>query len=136
MIEIDTKFTNTLDDEFRMFEESVRDEVLLAGVAKMAAVVYEEVKANASRHVLTGTLLAAVYRAYSPEKSKQGVQVYNVSVNKSDAPHWHFLELGTSRQAAQPFIRPATDKLQDAVNAGEKRMSQKLKEVIGNNRPK
>jgi HK97 gp10 family phage protein len=127
MIGIETKFETPLDDNFDRFTKKMQDEILLSGVAVMAKVIYEEVKSNVhTNHFDTGTLFNAIYRAYSPEKSVDGKQVYNVSVNKRDAPHWHFLELGTSKQAAQPYLRPALDKMTAAVRAGELRMAEKM----------
>lgn len=121
-----TNLTGDITSGLDKLEAKIKGEVLLSGVAAMARVIYDEVKLNASRHVKTGTLANAVYRAYSPERSKDGVQIYHVSVNKKKAPHWHFLELGTSRQPAQPFIRPALDHMQQAIKAGQDRMKDRL----------
>lgn len=129
MVEIQTSLTGDLGLD--KLEEKVRSGVLLSGVAAMAKVIYDEVKLNTSRHVKTGTLHNAVYRAYSPERSKDGTQVYHVSVNKRKAPHYHFLEYGTSRQRAQPFLRPALDHMQQAADVGIDRMKAKLAGGIG-----
>ena len=133
MINIESKFKDVDDlGGLDKFESRIKQSVLFSGVAAMANVMYEEVKTNASKHVKTGLLLSAVYRAYSPESSNDDRKVYKVSVRKGGkggAPHWHFLEYGTSRQRARPFIRPAFDKIQSAIEAGTKRMSERLDEL-------
>lgn len=129
MVDIDTRLTGNVELNLDKFESAIKQKVLFSGVAAMAKVMYDEVQLNASRHVKTGKLLGAVYRAYSPEKSDDAQKVYHVSVNKKKAPHWSFLENGTSRQPATPFIRPALDRLPDAIKAGNARMAERFDEV-------
>lgn len=126
MVEIGSKLSGDISASLDSFEAKIRGEVLLSGVAAMARVIYDEVKLNTSRHVKTGTLHNAVYRAYSPERSVGGVQVYHVSVNKRRAPHWHLLEYGTSKMSAKPYLRPALDRMQDAIKAGSERMRERI----------
>lgn len=126
MVEIQTSLSSDITSGLDALEKKIEGEVLLSGVAAMARVIYDEVKLNTTRHVKTGTLRDAVYRAYSPESSTDSSKVYHVSVNKKKAPHWHFLEYGTSRQAAQPYLRPAFNRIQDAIKAGSDRMKDRL----------
>jgi HK97 gp10 family phage protein len=139
MISIDAKLTGDLAGDLDRFEAKIKDSVIFSGVAAMARVIYDEVKVNTSGArkggpkdppgVKTGTLNNAIYRAYSPEKSSDGVKVYNVSVNKSKAPHWHLIEYGWSRAPAHPYIRPALSRMKDAGDAGMARMTERMIEV-------
>ena len=129
MVEIQMKLDPRITDGLDKFEVRISNEVLLSGVAAMARLVYDELKLNTSPPRMgrvTGTLHDAVYRAYSPERSVGGFQIYHASVNKKKAPHWHFLEYGTSKQGARPYIRPAFDRVGDAINAGKRRITELL----------
>lgn len=140
MIKIETKLTGDLDQALRRYEAKVSGGVIFSGAAAMARVIYEEVRLNASPERLNkaggrrpkgrqpGTLRDAIYRAYSPEESSDGVRVYKVSVNKAKAGHWHWVEFGNSKQAATPYIRPALDRMSDAARAGMERMRERLSE--------
>lgn len=61
-----------------------------------AQVLYEAVKVNVtSIGGVTGNLARAVYQAFSPEHSINGVRAqYHVSWNARKAPHGHLLEWG------------------------------------------
>ncbi len=68
-----------------------------------------------------GTLRRAVYQAYVQDESGPGRATYRVSWNKSHAFYGRFVEFGTAKMAAKPFLRPAFDAAQpraiSAVNA-------------------
>lgn len=49
--------------------------------------------------IVTGNLLKGVYSSHTP-----GTFVAEAGIN---APHWHFAEYGTRKQAARPVIRPS-----------------------------
>ena len=76
-----------------------------------------------------GTLKASIYRAYSPEKSSESLKLYRISWNKKDAPYGSMVEFGTSRAPAHPFLRPAFGRVNDAIQAGKTRMTQKMSEL-------
>ncbi len=150
MLDIETKLTGDLAGALDRFEKKIQGQVLIAGVAKMARVIYDEVKLKAPTlgrpHWFYGThqryllpvdaLKNAVYRVYAKEQSSDTVKYYKVSVNKKKAPHWAMVEYGTSRAPAHPYIRPAFDKMGAAIEAGKVRMREqigKLGEIeIGN----
>jgi HK97 gp10 family phage protein len=68
-----------------------------------------------------GTLRRAVYQAFVEDESGQGRATYRISWNKSHAFYGRFVEFGTAKMAAKPFLRPAFDAAQpraiSAVNA-------------------
>ncbi len=128
---IDVKLGGDLEGDLSRFEQDVKDKVLFSGVAAMAQVIYDEARINAERHKKTGLLQSAIYRVYSPEKSGDAVKTYRVSWNKKKAPHGHLIEFGTSRSPAYPFIRPSFDRINDAIKAGQERMTERMGEVTG-----
>jgi HK97 gp10 family phage protein len=108
-------------------ENKVREKVLLSGAATMAKVIYDEAKLNASRNIKTGTLHDAIYRVYAKDKSSDSKVTYEISWNKTIAPHGHLIEFGTSRAPAYPFIRPAFDHIDQAIQTGQQRMQEVMK---------
>jgi HK97 gp10 family phage protein len=135
MIKVDTKLSGDLAGDLQKFEKKLKESVLFSGVAAMAKVTYDEVKANAAGandgpHIKTGTLYSAIYRVYSPEKSTDDQKTYRVSWNHKKAPHGHIIEFGSSRAPAFPFVRPAFDHIQAAIDAGRARMAQRLADGV------
>lgn len=126
---IDAQLSGDLALDLSRFEQKIKDQVLFSGVAAMAKVIYDEVKLNAAPPRLgmkTGRLQESIYRAHSPEKSTDSVKTYNISWNKKKAPHGHLVEFGTSRAPAHSFLRPAFDRVREAIEAGMARMAQRL----------
>lgn len=134
MIDIQVKLGGNIEAALARYEAKIKQQALLAGVAKAAEIVYDEVRLNAARggaafpDVQTGTLEKNIYRAYVPERSTDERKVYVVGPRKSAAPHWIFLEFGTSKMAAQPFLRPSTSRIPAALEKGKRRMAERLKE--------
>jgi HK97 gp10 family phage protein len=104
------------------------ESVIYSGAAAMARVVYEEVRENTSGSKagmpgkVTGNLHESIYWVKDDGQSSPLRAVYNISWNKSKAPHGHLLEFGTSRMPAIPFLRPAASRLPEALKAGQARM--------------
>ena len=130
-MKFDTRQLSGLQAKLAAFGAKIKTEVAIEGAAGMAAVIYDEVKLNAEKNKRSGTLYNAIYRVYSPEKSTDTSKLYRVSWNKRRAPHGHLLEFGTSRAPAHPFLRPALSKLNEAIAAGQARMTKKLTEIGG-----
>lgn len=125
---LDANFSAGLD---KLVAE-VETKVLFSGAAAMALVFYDEVRANALKHFKTGTLYDAIYRVHSIERSTAERVVYEVSWNKTKAPHGHLLEFGTSRAPAYPFLRPAFAAAPQALQAGLARMTERMTEIGAN----
>ena len=71
---------------------------------------------------------APIFRdASDPYHDPKGPSVL-VGINHRIAPHWHFLELGTSKMKARPFFRPgvkaAKTKAHAIIVAGLKRIAE------------
>lgn len=54
-----------------------------------------------------GNLRDAIYQAFSKAQSTATKAEYHISFNPRKAPYGYMVELGTSRAAAHPFLRPA-----------------------------
>jgi HK97 gp10 family phage protein len=134
MINFEVKLSGDMTAALDRYEKRIKQQALLSGVAKAAEIVYEEVKLNAVRggpkapDRQSGDLLAAVYRAYLPERSTDEKKTYIVAARNKGAFYWRFLEFGTSRMPAQPFIRPSASAIPRALDAGKARMAQRLRE--------
>lgn len=96
--------------------------VLRGAVNAGAREIAEEVKVRAP--IDTGRLRAAVFRKHARELSSAMRQTFIVGVRSGkrhqqltrgrrtvnlDAFYWRFVEFGTSKMSARPFIRPAFD---------------------------
>lgn len=72
-----------------------------------------------------GSLRRAIYQAYSEDRSDQDRATYHVSWNQKKAPYGHWVENGSSRAPAQPFLRPAYEASIDrALDAGRVKFSE------------
>lgn len=129
MISIDSKLTGDLAGSLDKFAQDVREKVLFSGVAAMAKVIYDEVVINAESNKKTGLLQSSIYRVFSPEKSGDASKLYRISWNKKKAPHGHLIEFGTSRAPAYPFVRPAFDHMDAAIESGKASMATKIGEL-------
>lgn len=126
-MDLSAKLTGDLSTGLEKLEREVQERVLFSGVAAMAQVLYDEAKGRVP--VQTGTLRESIYRAYSPELSKEASKVYRISWNRTKAPHGGLIEFGTSRMAARPFIRPSFDHVGEAIKAGQDAMKAKLETI-------
>ena len=78
-----------------------------------------------------GTLRRAVYQAFADRESGDGRAMYRVSWNKTHAFYGRFVEFGTSKMAAKPFLRPAYDAARArALQAVQERMAAEVKKAI------
>lgn len=106
-----------------------------------AQVFYDEVKQrvpqsaaphkSGRRTYNPGTLRKAIYQAFADKESGDGKAVYRLSWNKKHAFYGRFVEFGTSKMAAKPFLRPAYDAVRaKALKAAQERMAAELKKAI------
>lgn len=128
-MKIESKLSGNFENALQNLQSEITQKVLFSGAAAMAKVIYDDIQNNPSFPVDSGLLKSAIYRVYSKDNSTDKKITYHVGVNKRKAPHWHWLEFGNSRIPAQPYIRPAFDKIGEAIEAGKRRMSERLKEL-------
>lgn len=127
--------------------------VLRGSVAAGAAVIRREARERAPRAVgpmpagqpPPGTLKRAIYSAQARRLSGLLQQVYHVGVvsgkrakigkaksgKSKDAYYWRFVEFGTVKMAAQPFLRPAFEaKKLEAVEAIRRYMAERIEREV------
>lgn len=139
---------DSLRAQLEDFTAEVHGQVAMRGVAAMAKVPYDAARMyapiSAKAHIFygknsrrtgvtysfhPGNLRAAIYRAFSPEKSTDTHKEYRVSWNHIKAPYGHMVEFGTSRAPAHPFLGLALSSIPDAVASGKAEMGTALIEI-------
>jgi HK97 gp10 family phage protein len=112
-----------LQAAMRQLPQNIGRNVLRGAVNAGASVIRNEVRDNApvyegkpqASHAPAGALRRAVYQKQIREASSWFKQVFYVSVRSGksqqkkglDAYYWRFVEFGTKKMAARPFLRPA-----------------------------
>lgn len=117
-------FNDDLSANLQNFADKVKGTFKEASF-KAATVLYDEMKIRAPEGP-TGNLQASIYR-FRLKETPDTQATFRVGVNARKAPHWHFLEFGTRRQAAKPFIRPTYDaKIKTAADAAVQSIKERL----------
>jgi HK97 gp10 family phage protein len=156
MIEIKSNLKDEFSSQLDAFASNVRDRVLISGAAGMAQVIYDEAVRNApvseKQHFfygsqfkksggrsgkygpyLPGALQRAIYRTFSRERSTDDRAVYRVLWRTQKppigVPYGYMVEFGTSRAAARPFMRPARNRMDDAIREGMDRMRARMGQI-------
>jgi HK97 gp10 family phage protein len=135
-----------LNEALRALPDRIARNVLRASVSAGAAVIRKEVKARApvytgpvqKGHPPPGTLKRAVFQKQARELSSLIRQNFIVGVRHGkaradkkgrtlDAFYWRFVEFGTEKMAARPFMRPAFEaKKNAAVEAIKTYMAERI----------
>lgn len=111
---------------------------LRAAVAAGARVVAAEARKNAP--VDTGTLRRAVYSKQIREESNMTQQTFYVGARfgkreqakNRDAYYFPFVEFGTAKMAAKPFMRPAFEATKEqAAEAIKDKLAQRVEQLAG-----
>lgn len=145
---VEVKGLKELNDALAQLPERIGKNVLRGAVSSAAAEVRKEAKAKApiytgpvsQGHPPPGALRRAVYQKQIPERSGPLQQTFFVGVRHGkkyqsvgkkganlDAYYFPFVEFGTSRMAARPFMRPAFEgKKNAAVQALQAYMAQRI----------
>ena len=124
-----------LDDDFKLLSNAEQRKVSRKAVRAGAVVFRDAVRANApvrsgvlkrsiSVDTVRGSVTAGVKfkKVLAKKKGKKGR-------HKSTPYYWYFLEHGTSKMSAQPFVRPAFDA--NVKQAEEAAFNQYLKDIDG-----
>lgn len=94
---------------FRNFPKQLRDEVLAKAIGRGIGPMRDKAEALAPKR--TGRLSRAIIMARDKKPQYAGMDVrYIVFVRykgTKGAKYWRFVELGTSKMAPQPYMRPA-----------------------------
>lgn len=126
-----------LNEALRQLPQNIARNVLRGAAGAGAAVIRKEARARAPvftgpvgpRHPPPGTLKKSIYQQASRALSNLVQQTFNVGVKtgkalrtksgaSANAFYWKFVEFGTAKMAARPFMRPAFEaKKHEAVAA-------------------
>ena len=126
-----------LDDDFKLLSNAEQRKVSRKAVRAGAVVFRDAVRANApvrsgllkrsiSVDTVRGSLTAGVKFKKVPAKKKGKKGKHK---HKTMPYYWYFLEHGTSKMPAQPFVRPAFDA--NVKQAEEAAFNQYLKDIDG-----
>lgn len=141
MAEVKIEGLAELKEALKLMPEKIADRVLLAATMAGAEVIRKQAMANAP--LLTGRLKANIIKRRV--RGKQGKSARSASVDvgvrshraskkgdKNNAYYWFFVENGTSKMDAKPFLRPAFDqKKEEAATAIKERLAKRIeKEAI------
>ena len=104
-----------LDDDFKLLSNAEKRQVSRKAVRAGAVVFRDAVRANAP--VSSGVLKRSISVDTVRGSATAGIKFKKVLVkkkgkkgkHKSTPYYWYFLEHGTSKMPAQPFVRPAFD---------------------------
>lgn len=125
-----------LHDALLKLPDRVAKNALRSAVNAGASVIKKQVRQNAPTD--TGLLKKNVYQKQIREASGQYQQTFAVGVRqgkarnkdgtKKELPYyWRFMEFGTSKMPARPFIRPAFEsKKEDAVKAIADKLDERI----------
>lgn len=130
-----SKIAAKLDNLTKAAEEAVRP-----AAQSGAQIFYDEVRArvpvsakphkSGKKTYNPGTLRKAIYQAFADKESGDGKALYRISWNKTHAFYGRFVEFGTSKMAATPFLRPAYDAARaKALQAVQERMAAEVKKA-------
>jgi HK97 gp10 family phage protein len=127
-----------LEQKLREFGPRLAKNGLRAAVAAGARVVANEAKRNAP--VDTGTLKRAVYLKQIREESNASQQTFFVGVRHGkgekkknrDGFYFPFVEFGTEKMAARPFVRPAFEATKEqAAEAIKAKLAERIAKLAG-----
>lgn len=124
-----------LGDDFKLLSNAEKRQVSRKAVRAGAVVFRDAVRANAP--VRSGVLKRSISVDTVRGSVTAGVKFKKVLVKKKGKKgkhksvpfYWYFLEHGTSKMSAQPFVRPAFDA--NVKQAEEAAFNQYLKDIDG-----
>lgn len=146
------RMRGSMVDALQQLREDVQTKALRSAVYAGAKVLADELEVRVP--VDDGQLKAAVYTHHDDERSVNGRQIYQVGVNKKKAPHWFNVEYGHWRinvvvrgpggrvlatkerlptpvwTPAHPYLRPTADRMPEAVRAMQRRLVQRVRELM------
>ena len=114
-----------LESQFDRLAETSKKKVMMKALNAGIAPIKKEAKANAP--VDKGVLKSQIRSKQMRLTAKPAVGIY-VS---GKAFYWYFIENGTSKMAAAPFLRPAVDsKYEEGVNKFKEKWKVEIDKVL------
>ncbi|MDS1371032.1 HK97-gp10 family putative phage morphogenesis protein [Aliarcobacter butzleri] len=105
---IDFKFDNTkLLESLKQFPQNIQNNILVGAVRAGAKPLVNAAKANVPVDTANLKRSIGINRKKTKDKSQVWFTVSPRKGGKNDGFYGHMVEFGTSKMAAQPFMRPA-----------------------------
>lgn len=136
MIDTTLDFSALLDisNDLAALSKAENNRVLRQATRAAAVVIRDEARARAPRRTgkLARNIVAVSGRAQNGDVvSGVNIRTKGKASNPNNAFYWRFVELGTSRMAAHPFVRPAFDaKEQAAADAAFAKANEAIDKVL------
>lgn len=122
--------TNQLESAFKKLSDAVGENALRAAGSAGAALLRDEAitRAPSRSGILRDNI---IIKRLEEEANGNESQTYIVTPRSKPAFYWRFLEFGTVKMPARPFMRPAFDaRREDALNKMREVLKVKLKEAL------
>ena len=114
-----------LEKQFDRLIDTSKKKVMQKALNAAAAPIKKEAKAKAP--IKTGLLKKSIRSKQMKHTEKPSVGIF---INMK-AYYWYFLEYGTSKMSAQPFMRAAVDaKYEEGVNKFKVKMKEEIDKVM------
>lgn len=137
------KGANVIKDAAKANAKLIDDPATAEAIHKNIAVQFSSRKSRQEGGVVMRVGVLGGARKYGNTKenvrSGRAGQTYKTLGDKTnpggDTRYWRFIELGTSRQPARPFLRPAMEQSgQGAIDAAALELNKQLDRLISNER--
>ena len=132
MITSNTKGVEKLLKSLKQFPQNIQKNIINGAIRAGAKVIADEVKKNTPTD--TGNLKKSIgiIKRRSKDKTKVRFSVTPRKGGKNDGFYGHMIEFGTSKMAAQPFMRPAFESQDNqSIEAAKEYLAKRIdKEVI------
>lgn len=128
-ISVDIAGLGALAEDFARLKRGAQKRVLRQATMAGARVASKEIKSAAP--VDEGDLKRGI-RPAAKRGTTDGQASAGVRVSGAGSRHWHFSELGTSKEPARPWIRPTWDSNEDEIEAAVRdRLAKAIDEALG-----
>lgn len=115
-----------LDKQLAKLDDKVKDKALSKALNHALNPMRKDAKLYASVAPEPHTMIV-----YGGHGVAMGIYVGKGTKQKEYPNYWHFVEYGTSKMPAVPFLRPAFDKnVQVAVNAFAKTLKDEIDKIV------
>ena len=129
---IETTFdTKALLKALEQFPQNIQKNVLTGAVRAGATVISKAAKENVPKKTRTLEKSIGVIKRKTKDKSSVKFSVSPRRGGKNDGFYAHMVEFGTSKMAAQPFMRPAFDGQNDqSITAAKEYLAKRIDKEV------
>ena len=129
MVDVEVKGMEDILKRLKVLPEKIQSRVLVGAIRAGASSISKEMKLLSPKD--TGTLSKSIGIVKRRSKDKNLVHFTVAPLNKKGGWIAHFHEFGTSKMAANPFVRPAFEsKGEETIEVAKKYMSKRLDKEI------